>query len=147
MKRTRSFLAIGCLGILLAAGMNVSTACEGLTPGYWKNHTDDWVQYSTTDTLEGVFDLPEDYEHLDDTLLEALSFKGGKDIDDAVKLLLKHAVAALLNIADPDIDYAIGLGDLLYCVNRVLTVDGGDDRDYILSLKDALDEWNNKGLH
>jgi len=47
MKNTRNFIALGCLGIILLAGMNTVTACEGLTIGYWKNHTDEWVCYTT----------------------------------------------------------------------------------------------------
>ena len=147
MKKTRNFIAIGCLHILLLAGMNTATACEGLTIGYWKNHTDEWVCYTTDQTIEEIFDLPPMYEHLDATLLDALSFKGGKDLDGAVRLLLKQAVAALLNIAHPEISYMIDMSTLLYFVNRVLTNFGGTDRGYILSLKDALDEWNNEGLN
>ena len=146
MKKTRNIFAIGCLSIILLTGINVATACEGLTLGYWKNHTDEWIGYSTDQTIEEIFDLPPMYEHLDATLLEALSFKGGKGCDGAVRLLLKQAVAALLNIAHPEISYYIDMGDLLYFTNRVLTNFGGTDRGYILSLKDALDEWNNAGL-
>jgi len=154
MKKVKSFLAIGCLSILLLAGMNVATACEpseGLTPGYWKNHTDDWVEYSPEQTLISVFPfLPDDFEQKDKTLLEALSFKGGKDLNAAIRLLMKQAVAALLNIAHPDITYEIDLNNpewgLLYFTERVLTNYGGTDREYILSFKDALDEWNNYGV-
>jgi hypothetical protein len=145
MKINRTILTVGCLSIILLTGINTAIACEGKTIGYWKNHTDKWVGYSTDQTLEEVFDLPEKYEHLDATLLEALSFKKGKDLDGAVRLLLKQAVAALLNIGHPDIRYQIGIDDLLYFVNRVLTRFDGMNRGYILSLQFSLDKWNNAG--
>ena len=146
MNKNRSILTIACISIILLTGVNVATACEGLTPGYWKNHTDDWVGYTTDQTLEEVFDLPPMYEHLDATLLDALSFKGGKGCDAAVRLLYEHAVAALLNIAHPDVDYLVELSILNKFINQVLTFYGGMNRGYILSLKDAIDEWNNEGL-
>ena len=147
MKKTRSMLAISVLGVMLLAGMNSAIASEGLTIGYWKNHTDggEWVGYSTDQTLEDVFDLPAAYEHLDATLLEALKFKGGRDLDGAARLLLKQAVAALLNIAHPDIKYSMSENDLFSDVNHALTY-YGSDRGMILKLKDLLDGWNNKGL-
>lgn len=30
-------------------------AAEGCTPGYWRNHTDRWQNYATTDSFAGVF--------------------------------------------------------------------------------------------
>jgi len=30
----------------------------GCTPGYWKNHLDDWVNYEPSDLLVTVFNIP-----------------------------------------------------------------------------------------
>jgi hypothetical protein len=146
MKKMKGMVALGILSIMLLAGANTATACEeGLTIGYWKNHTEDWVDYSTTDTIESVFgDLPEAYDDLESCNLEAaLRFKGGKGILAAGRLLLKQAVAAALNIAHPDIDYIIDFATLN---ERVLFHLTSEDRSQILSYKNWLDDMNNLGL-
>jgi hypothetical protein len=83
---------------------------EGCTPGFWKNHADvlrfpgAWplTGYEPTDDLEDVFgiDLPSEYDDWD--LLEALNSGGG-----GLNALMRHATAALLNAAHPDLDYGV----------------------------------------
>lgn len=146
MKKMKGMVAIGILSLMLLAGANTATACEeGLTLGYWKNHTDEWVDYDPEDTIVSVFgDLPPAYDALEScTLLAALRFKGGKDIVAAAKLLLKQAVAALLNIAHPEINYIIDFATLN---DRVHTHLASEDRSTILTYANWLDGENNRGL-
>jgi hypothetical protein len=148
MKKMRGIVAIGILSIMLLAGTNTTTACEGLTLGYWKNHEEAWP-VSTETTLGqalGVSNIPAGYGSV--KLSEALRFKGGRDIEDAWNLFLKQASAAYLNIMCPGVDYEFDPADIDYFrenVSRVL-IDHGTDRQYVLLNKDMLDEWNNRGL-
>jgi hypothetical protein len=71
---------------------------EGCTPGYWKQpqHFGNWTNYTQGDSFAAVFGVP-----YDKTLLEALKTGGGQE-----KALGRHAVAGLLNAANPDVSYA-----------------------------------------
>jgi len=60
------------------------TACcevggqEGCTPGFWKNHPDCWECFTPTTLVGSVFMVPSELSDLaDDTLIEALRYKGG----------------------------------------------------------------------
>ena len=64
---------------------------EGCTPGYWKNHLEDWVGYDPYDSYDAVFGVASTFGG---TLLEALERGGGKEM-----ALGRHATAALLNAA------------------------------------------------
>lgn len=119
---------------------------QGCTPGYWKNHTDAWEGYSPSDKVGEVFDIP---DCLDDcsplggaTLLEALSFGGGKTDCDAARLLVHHAVAALLNASHSGVNYPRTTADIISDVNSALA---SCDRATMLALKDELDADNNLG--
>jgi cysteine-rich repeat protein len=71
----------------------------GCTPGYWKqeHHFGNWVDYSPSDVFDDVFGV----EALGDaTLLDALWARGG-----GLYALARHATAALLNTANPDVNY------------------------------------------
>jgi hypothetical protein len=73
---------------------------EGLLAGFWKRakHFDCWVGYDRSDSFDAVFGVD---ARGDRTLLEALRVRGGGE-----SALMRHAVAALLNAANPDVDYA-----------------------------------------
>lgn len=92
---------------------------EGCTPGYWKqyHHFDSWEYYMPIDKFSDVFDRVIKIKlkkvkikgkkkkrkivyKEDPTLKQALEAKGGK-----INALARHAVAALLNAASPDVDY------------------------------------------
>jgi hypothetical protein len=125
---------------------------SGLTPGFWKNHHPDaWVDggYDTGDTLkdtgfiipDGTMDDNNKREvDEDDTLLEALNYKGGKGDSGAAQILLRAAVAALLNAADGEIIYPFSEDKIIADVNDAL----GSDRSTMLDLKDVFDEYNNR---
>ncbi|MET0681371.1 MAG: hypothetical protein ABWZ41_10230 [Burkholderiales bacterium] len=112
----------------------------GCTPGYWKNHTEDWVGYDPDDTVGSVFANAGSLGSM--TLLQALKNGGGDTLDDAKRLLIHHAVAALLNSTHPDVDYAFTTAQVIAWTSDMLT---STDRDAILGLKNLFDAENNRG--
>ena len=122
---------------------------EGCTLGFWKNHLADWALtgYSPDQEVDTVFTIP---AGLPDgpaignaTLLEALRFRGGRTLDGAANILLRSAVAGLLNAAHPSFGYPIGNQvDVILQVNAALA---SLDRDTMLSLESTLDAFNNLG--
>ena len=109
------------------------TCYEGLSPGYWKNHVDVWDGYSPSDDFDTVFGT--EAFAPDVTLIEALNLKGGK-----LNALARHAVAALLNAAHPEINYCWNASVVISKVQDAIA--SGDYEP----LKDDLDEANNLGL-
>ena len=115
----------------------------GLTPGYWKNHPEACVGYSTNQTLESVFDVPDSLGLDNVTLMDALRFKGGPGVNGGAQILLRAAVAALLNAASPDVDYPRSTVQVISQVNTALA---SLDRDTMLDLASQLDAFNNLGV-
>jgi len=106
---------------------------EGLTPGYWKNHPEDWNQpYDPTDQFDETFGLANvdlgnfgargavDGNAM--TLAEALALTGG-----GKNALVRHAVAALLNSAEEDVDYAYSAAEVIAKVQDAFTPGGTYD--------------------
>jgi hypothetical protein len=99
--------------------------------------------YSPSQTIEDVFDVPNSNcsttpDNL--SLLDALSLQGGKNICGAREILLRAAVAALLNSAHPDIDYPVSTADVISQVNSALA---SGNRKTMLDLAADLDALNN----
>ena len=115
---------------------------EGCTPGYWKNHLDSWQGFEPQQTLESVFDVPDSFGLDDKTLIEGLKLKGGKDVDGAAEILLRAAVASLLNAENSDVGYTMSTAEVISSVNTALA---SNDRETMLALKDQLDFDNNLG--
>jgi hypothetical protein len=130
---------------------NVVVGNEGCTPGYWKNNAIKWgasawapTGYNATDKFSDVFGVVITVRAgnrrtiTDPTLLQALQATGG-----GVDALARSAVAALLNAAHPDINYAIAdPQDVIDMVYEALT--SGDP--YIINeLHGDLDWYNNAG--
>ncbi len=139
-KKTITLTLLILLVLVPFIGVKPVVACEeGCTPGYWKNHTDAWVGHHPDDLVDSVFVVP--YTALaDDTLLEALSYKGGPGEDGAARILLRAAVASLLNASHTGID-GPGTVWLVGAVNDALA----EDRGSMLSRASLLDRWNNLG--
>jgi hypothetical protein len=114
---------------------------EGLSHGYWKNHPADWpAPYTPSQTLGSVFASSAAYGLDEDTLGAALSFKGKNALTGKARILLRQAVAALLNAAHPNINYPLTVAQVIAPVNAAL--DSGD-ADVMLELEGILDDYNN----
>jgi hypothetical protein len=114
---------------------------EGCTPGFWKNHTSAWDVYSPSQTVGSVFSGAS-ASLADDTLLQALSYQGGTGLLGAERILLRAAVAALLNSTDNVVDYYLFTSEVRNRVSAALT---SDNRSRMLTLAGNLDNWNNAG--
>lgn len=118
---------------------------EGCTPGYWKNHTDSWppTGYSTGQTVQSVFSAATAYpDQGSATLLAALNFGGGPGVTGGAEILLRAAVAALLNASHPGVDYPMATASVISKVNTALA---SGSRDAMLTLANTLDAQNNQG--
>jgi hypothetical protein len=116
---------------------------QGCTPGYWKNHTDAWADtaYSPTDTVGSVFTLPPDLSSFNnESLLDALNGQGGPDLSGATEILLRAAVAGILNATDTNVQYPTTAAKIINHVNVALK---SEDRDRILALATKIDNFNN----
>lgn len=116
---------------------------EGCGLGFWKNHGPAWAAtgYLTTDTVGDVFNSAP-VSLAGSSLLDALSFKGGSTLDGAKQILLRQAVAALLNAAHPDVNYPRSEPDVIAAANTQLA---SSTRSAILTLAGQLDSDNNLG--
>ncbi|MBK9051394.1 MAG: hypothetical protein IPL78_10900 [Chloroflexi bacterium] len=99
------------------------------------------MNYTPDQTLESVFDVPDTYGLDNKTLLQALKFNGGSLQTAAARILLKAAVAAMLNAASPDVDYPLSEAEIISDVNTALV----SGRNAMLALADELDIYNNLG--
>ena len=125
----------------------------GRTPGYWKNHPEAWISgYATNQFVQDVFAVPGsllssgvldlDRAGGKDTLMAALSYKGGSTLSGGAQILFRAAVAALLNEAYYGADYPIATSpnDLIAQVNTVLAT---GSRSAYVTFASYLDYWNN----
>ncbi len=110
-------LLLGCLG-------SFREKTEGCTPGFWKQpqHFDKWVGYLTTDPVGSVFTQASSATS-DKTLLEALNFMGGDDVEGAERILLRAAVAGILSASSPDVSYPSTVSEIITFLD--LTVNSG----------------------
>ncbi len=127
-------------------GILVPLVCEdyeGLTPGFWKNHTKVWEGYVKTDLVGDVFTIPAAFNELaDDTLLQALKYGGGGKSIGMARSLLRAGVAAVLNASHPYVNYPMTGAQIISQVNEALAT---LDKDIMEDLKDQLDACNNLG--
>lgn len=79
---------------------------EGCTPGYWKNHMENWVGYSPDDDFDVTFDV--NFFTPDKTLDDAVNLGGG-----GVKKLARHGTAALISAAHPDVHYPLTVDEVI----------------------------------
>ena len=114
-----------------AAQTQYGTGGQGCTPGYWKKHTGSWVGYSMTDTFDEVFGVKY-FGSL--TLLEAAGLGGG-----GFNALARHAVAALLNASNPDVDYDLTEAEIIELVQKAFST---KDPELV---KDEFEAFNESG--
>jgi hypothetical protein len=117
---------------------------EGCTPGYWKTHTSAWAPtgYSPSQALSTVFS-PTGLGTLgSSTLRQALSFGGGASLVAKKQILLRAAVASVLNAAHPDISFGKSVNEVVTATNAALTSGSATS---VIALADTLDRENNQG--
>jgi hypothetical protein len=135
----------GAIDDIVVCHREQQTGSQGCTPGYWKNHTSRWsgTGYTTSTTIGSVFTLPSSLSSFSSmTFIQALEGGGGSGLSGATKILLRAAVAALLNAANTNVDYPRTTEEIIEDVNAALA---SEDRDTILELAADLDEDNNLG--
>lgn len=114
---------------------------DGCTLGYWKvrKHHDSWpAPYNIGSPLQVTFGA----SAFDETFLEALNYKGGPGVDGGKRILLKQAVAALLNSASDGVAYPLTTAQVVAQVTFALN---SGDREVMISLAGTLDAYNNQG--
>lgn len=89
---------------------------QGCSPGYWKNHPESWPStgYAPTDDFDTVFGV--DAFNPNRTLMQAARSGGG-----GINKLGRHAVAALLNSADPDVNFPRSTADVIGAVQNAVS--------------------------
>jgi len=114
---------------------------EGLTPGFWKNHQDLWVGCDPSDSFNDIFNVSISIDgNSDPSLIDALNAKGGVNEEKGVyDALARHAVAALLNAAHPDVDYPLTISEIIDMVHDAIINGGAED------VKDTLETNNQLG--
>jgi len=116
---------------------------QGCTPGYWKQpqHFDSWVGtgYTPNQTVGSVFT---NSGVASETLVQALAGGGGSTIQGAKTILLRAAVAALLNAGSSGVNYQFTTAQIIAETNAALA---SNDRATILTLAAELDAANNAG--
>jgi hypothetical protein len=138
----------------------------GWTPGFWKNHgpgaphgKDAWqyTAFMPGDLLDDVFELGmvaglpvkgSSTGFIDKTLMEALGFRGGGGESGAAEILLRAAVASLLNASFaeeydaivPGLFFPMTVDEVIEAVNEALD---SFDRYEMLTLAAELDMLNN----
>jgi hypothetical protein len=122
--------------------VSASVPCFGCTPGGFKNSPARWegTGYTQGQTVGSVFTGSNYYSST--TLLAALDLPGGSGLKGAEGILLRSAVAALLNAAHPDINYPLTTPEVINQVNAALAT---DNRGATLALATTLDGYNNLG--
>ena len=75
-------------------------------------------------------------------MLEALRAGGGSGLTGASNILLRAAVASLLNSAQADVSFPMTTDEIIAAVNAALA---SEDRAAILDLATELDDLNNTG--
>ena len=127
----------------------VEIGYEGCTPGYWKNHTDNW-QEMTPDQLYGATFVDARANVAGLTFLGALSARGGPGADGAAEILARASAAAFLNAAHEGVGYPwrrylAGKDGRPPLVEAVDAAYASGDRATMLALASRLDADNNLG--
>ncbi len=132
-------------------GGRACTPCdlEGCTPGYWKNHPQSWeaTGFSPDDLVSTIFEKPAclvDCEPGFDTmtLIEALDLAGGPGVCGGTRILLRAAVASLLNAANAGVTFPRTVSEVIVATDEAIAT---CERDIILGLATELDDDNNLG--
>ena len=102
---------------------------EGCTPGFWRQpqHFDQWTDFTPSDLFDVVFGVDITLDaygkvaaNANPTLLQAVTAGGG-----GINALARHAVAALLNSTNPDVDSVFTTAEVIALVQAAVA--GGPD--------------------
>jgi hypothetical protein len=120
-----------------------SASVGGCSHGYWKNHLTEWpAPYTPNTTLGTVFQLGPFGSALGNVqLTDALEFEGGNSNQEKAQILLRNAVAALLNSAKTEIGYPWNTAEVVRDVNAALA----STKDAMLSLEKQYEAANKLG--
>jgi hypothetical protein len=127
---------------------------QGCTPGYWKNHQDNWEEYAPSDTLGDhesdparEFVIPNELASFKDvTFADALKLKGGSGVSGAAEILFRATVAAYLNAAHEGLGYPYRrFTSPFNILSQLNTALASLDRAKMLKLATTLDNANNLG--
>lgn len=129
------------------ATVTIVVECEafaGCTPGFWKNHPEAWQGFDPDQTLASAgFVFPASLSDFGEvTLMEALQGGGGKGLEGGATILLRAAVASLLNADHDGVNFEMTEAEIITAVNAALAT---EDRDALLALASELDGLNNTG--
>ena len=155
MQRASVCSVLALIGFALATSRISATERRGpwygLTPGFWKNHTEVWPDFITIDDKNFCFSTDVHVSSVFGgistpalwtvTVEDALAFKGGNNLAGAERILLRAAVAALLNAQT--LNYPLYPTQVVSVVTTALE---SENRDTILALATILDNWNNLGV-
>jgi hypothetical protein len=153
-RRNRSLGAVASLliGALLLAATPVAATTvgttQGCTPGYWKNHTDNWQEFSPSTLVKTPYSAAASTPFGNLTLAQALALGGGPGVAGAEKILLRAATAALLNAAFDPLLFPWQRNGSQFRPPLVATVNAAlssNDRGTMLTLATWLDNDNNLG--
>jgi hypothetical protein len=153
LKKLASALIVGLLctvSVSVAAPAQAErVGNQGCTPGYWKNHMNNWEEYRPGTVVGNVFDFSDSSAavaaYADTTFGEALRLQGGTGLAGATEILLRAAVAATLNAAHEGLGYPLRRGGddgIFAMVNEALA---SGDRQAMLELARYLNSLNNLG--
>ena len=122
---------------------------QGCTPGYWKTnpHANSWpaTGYARVQLIGSVFTVPSSYT-LNSTLmsnyslLAGLNFQGGSTLSGKAEILLRAAIAGILNAGHPNVAYELTSAQIISSVNSALASANGTT---IIDLATRLDLMNN----
>jgi len=127
----------------------VNSKWYGFSHGYYKNqgHRITWpllvppAGFTEGQTLEDVFNVPDEFDLDDVTLYQALGFKGGDALAEKAQILLRQAVAAVLN----ESRFGSSFGDFTMqeLIDEVNAALNGGDGSVMTDLAGDLALWNN----
>lgn len=100
-----------------------------------------WVGYSPSESISDVFTgvVP---SLSSESLLTALQGGGGSTLAGAEKILLRAAMAAVLNSSNGGVNYPLTTAEIITMTNNALAT---HNRNQILTLAAELDALNNLG--
>ncbi len=137
--------AVPLTGLSTGVASAVNVGMEGCTPGYWKNHVENWEEYKPTTQLRYVFKATVGTRFATMTLSNALSLRGGAGTDGSSQILLRAATAAVLNAAHEDIGYPYRRLTGFMIIDKVNKALASGNRATMIDLAAVLDEANNLG--